>query len=87
LIVTAFVLAVLLTIGFAILYAKLPKPVKNFIRRRYIIADIILCWSIFAMLGFAMIGIMTAAMVSIFVSGWLWWEKEKARDSEKKTVA
>jgi hypothetical protein len=81
-IITALVLAGFITAGFAILYAKLPKPIKKFLARRYILLDIILCWAVFSALGFAIIGVMTAAMVSLFVSGWLYFANQKEKQEK-----
>ena len=71
-IMTAFILAVFITVGFGILFAKLPNWIKKFLSKRYILLDIFLCWAVFSSLGFAVVGVMCAAMVSVFVSGWLY---------------
>ncbi len=81
---TALVLSILITWGFGILYVKLPKPIKKFLAKRYILLDIFLAWVTFSILGFAMIGIVTAAIVSLFVSGWLYFEKQKLEKTKEK---
>lgn len=75
----AFVMAIFIAIGFGILFAKLPNWIKRFLSKRYILLDVFLCWAVFSALGFAMVGMMTAAMVSVFVSGWLYYRNKKAQ--------
>jgi hypothetical protein len=77
-ITTAFVMAVLVTAGFVVLFYKLPVWLRRILSRRYIILDIILCILIFWTLGFALIGIMAAGFISLFVSAYLLWYKKTA---------
>lgn len=74
---TAFVMAVLTTAAFAILFIKLPKKVRDFLSRRYLLLDVVLCFVTFQALGFALIGVLAAGFISVFVSAYLWWYKKK----------
>ena len=67
----AIFLSLMLVIGFVLMYKKFPRWLKRLISKHYIITDAILCWSTFSILGYAMVGIMTAAIVSLLVSLWL----------------
>jgi hypothetical protein len=77
-ITTALVLAILTTAAFMILFYKLPPRVRRFLSRRYILLDILLCWAVFSALGFALIGVMAAGFISLFVSAYLLWYKKRA---------
>ena len=83
---TAAVMAIFISVGFGILFSKLPRWIKNFLSRRYILLDIVLCWAVFSALGFAMVGMMTAAMVSVIVSGWLYFKYNKNRNKKRHDI-
>jgi len=72
---TAFILAILVTIGFVILFYKLPVWLRSFLSRRYILLDIIIAWIVFTTMGFAIVGIAAAGFIALFVSGYLYWYK------------
>jgi len=83
-ITTAFVMAVLTTAGFLILFYKLPVWLRKFLSKRYLLLDIILCALVFGSLGFALIGIMAAGFISLFVSIYLWWFKKTTQKDPPK---
>ena len=89
-ITTALFLAVLVTVGFAILFYKLPNGLRKFLAGNYILLDIFLCWVVFTAFGFAMVGIMAAGFIALFVSIYLFLYKKGILDKEppkpKKTL-
>jgi hypothetical protein len=81
-ITTAFMLAVLVTASFAILYLKLPAWIKNFLDGRYVLLDILIGWAAFSSLGFAMVGYVAAGFICLITSAYLYWLKKK-RDEKR----
>ena len=85
-ITTAFVMAVLTTGAFFILFYKLPVWLRRALSKRYILLDIILCTLVFSWLGFALIGILAAAFISLFVSAYLLWYKKTIPQKPVKKI-
>lgn len=77
----AFVLAILYTAAYAILFQKLPLPLRAWLSRRYVLLDIFLSMTVLTVLSFTLTGVLAGAMVALFVSVYLWWYKRfKAED-------
>lgn len=83
---TALFLAVLVTAGFVILFYKLPVSIRRFLSGWYILLDVIICWIVFTTMGFALIGLMAAGFISLFVSIYLYFYKyHSPKPKPKKT--
>ena len=86
-ITTAFTMAILMVAAFMILFYKLPLWLRRFLSKRYILLDILLCAMVFWALGFALIGLMAAGFISIFVSAYLLWYKKKIPQAQGKVYS
>jgi hypothetical protein len=84
-IMTAFIMALLILAAFMILFYKLPPWLRKFLSKRYILLDILLCAMVFWTLGFALIGLMSAGFISVFVSAYLLWYKKKVPYTPRTT--
>jgi len=73
---TAFVVALLVLAGFIVLFYKLPEKLREFLSRRYLLLDVLICIVAFWALSFTLIGIVAAGFISLFVSLYLLWYKK-----------
>lgn len=83
----AFVLAILYTAAYAILFQKLPLRIRAWLFRRDVLLDIVLSISVLTALSFTLTGIIAAALVALFVSAYLWWYKTFQRDKDNEQIA
>lgn len=80
---TALVLAIVVLTGFIILFKKLPPWLQNFLSKRYLLLDILVAFVAFWALGYAMIGMLAAGFICLFVSGYLYLKREENKRKER----
>jgi hypothetical protein len=68
----SFWLAILTFIGFAFLWAKLPKGLRRFLRKRSLLFDLIISIGVYIFLGATLTALLSAALFGIMVSIYLW---------------
>tara|TARA_Y100000310_G_C20645094_1_gene796083 strand:- start:281 stop:628 length:348 start_codon:yes stop_codon:yes gene_type:complete len=69
---TAIALAILTTLGFLIIYAKLPLSIKTFIQSHTLLTDALALAAIYVLLGGTLTALIAAAICGLFVSGLLY---------------
>ena len=82
---TAFVMAIVTVVAFGLEFQKLPKWLRGWLSRRHILLDIFVSWSVFAIMGFTIIGIMAAGFISLFITVWLYWYKATHKEELTRT--
>lgn len=65
---TGFTLAVLTTVGFYLVYRKVPASVKRLLEKYSLVTDLVACILTYIMFGGTIVALFASAWVGIFVS-------------------